>query len=110
MVEKYIPYEYITGEGGLHVFIKLKNNINTRTLLELCYKDNVLFMPGDIFYDNSNDNVEFHTKTDDNKPISHRKKSLKGYDTFRIGFGRVSDENIKKGIAIIGKNIRLLDN
>ncbi len=75
MVEKYIPYEYITGEGGLHVFIKLKNNINARTLLELCYKDNVLFMPGDIFYENSNDNVEFHTKTDDNKPISHRKKA-----------------------------------
>ncbi|NRT73379.1 PLP-dependent aminotransferase family protein [Clostridium beijerinckii] len=110
MVEKYIPYEYITGEGGLHVFIKLKNNINARILLELCYKDNVLFMPGDIFYENSNDNIEFHTKTDDNKPITHRKKSLKGYDTFRIGFGRVSDEDIKKGIEIIGKNIRLLDN
>ena len=52
MVEKYIPYEYITGEGGLHIFIKLKDNINARELLNLCYKDNVLFMPGDIFYEN----------------------------------------------------------
>ncbi len=24
--KKYIPAEYITGEGGLHIFIKLKNN------------------------------------------------------------------------------------
>jgi len=110
MVEKYIPYEYITGEGGLHVFIKLKNNINARTLLELCYKDNVLFMPGDIFYENSNDNVKFHTEIDDDEHINYSKKGLKGYDTFRIGFGRVSDEDIKKGIEIIGKNIKLLDN
>ncbi|MGL4663986.1 MAG: PLP-dependent aminotransferase family protein [Clostridium butyricum] len=82
MIEKYIPYEYLTGEGGLHVFIKLKENINTRELLDLCYKDGVTFMPGDIFYSN---------------------KDCK--NTFRIGFGRVSDEDIEKGIKIIGKNI-----
>ena len=52
MVQKYIPFEYVTGEGGLHIFIKLKNNLNARKLLELCYRDNVLFMPGDIFYEN----------------------------------------------------------
>ena len=86
MIEKYIPYEYITGEGGLHIFIKLKDNLNARQLLELCYKDNVIFMAGDIFYENN----------------------FKGKDTFRIGFGRVSDENIKKGIEIIGKNINTL--
>ena len=85
MVEKYIPYEYITGEGGLHIFIKLKNNINARELLDLCYKDNVLFMPGDIFYENNNH-----------------------IDTFRIGFGRVSDEDIEKGVRIIGDNVKLL--
>ena len=83
MINKYIPYEYMTGEGGLHVFIKLKNDINTRELLKLCYEDGVIFMPGDIFFS-------------DNK---------KGFNTFRIGFGRVSDEEIKKGIEIIGKNI-----
>ncbi|MEG0306501.1 MAG: PLP-dependent aminotransferase family protein [Clostridium sp.] len=85
MVEKYITYEYVTGEGGLHIFIKLKNNLSARKLLDLCYEDNVLFMAGDIFYEN-------------NKQI----------DTFRIGFGRVSDEDIEKGIKIIGKNIKLL--
>ncbi|MGN0143759.1 MAG: PLP-dependent aminotransferase family protein [Clostridium sp.] len=86
MIDKYIPYEYVTGEGGLHVFIKLKNNVDARELLKLCYKDGVTFMPGDIFY---NDNQN-------------------GFDTFRIGFGRVSDDDIKKGISIIGRNVKKL--
>ena len=29
-------------------------------------------------------------------------------DTFRIGFGRVSDDDIETGIKIIGKNIKKL--
>lgn len=81
-VNKYIPYEYVTGEGGLHIFLKLKNNKSARKLLDLCYKDGVIFMPGDIFYENN-----------------------KGHDTLRIGFGRVSDEDIKNGIRIIGENL-----
>jgi DNA-binding transcriptional MocR family regulator len=104
MVEKYIPYEYITGEGGLHIFIKLKNNLNTRELLDLCYKDNVLFMPGDVFYENNG--VEIQNFNNSN--IILNDINLKGQDTFRIGFGRVSDEDIKKGIKIIGKNIQAL--
>lgn len=83
MVEKYIPYEYVTGEGGLHIFIKLKNNLDARKLLDLCYKEGVIFMPGDIFYEGD-----------------------KGKDTLRIGFGRVSDEDIEKGIKIIGEQIK----
>lgn len=103
MIEKYIPYEYITGEGGLHVFIKLKNNINARELLELCYKDNVLFMPGDIFYENSS------IEPNPNSCNITDSFNFKGKDTFRIGFGRVSDEDIIKGIKIIGHNIKLLE-
>lgn len=84
-LEKNIEYEEVVGEGGLHLFVKLKNNISARELLDMCYEDGVIFMPGDVFYlDN------------------------KGYDTFRIGFGRVSDEDIKKGMKIIGDNIRKL--
>lgn len=100
MIEKYIPYEYITGEGGLHVFIKLKNNLNSRELLELCYNDNVLFMPGDIFYENPP--IELDSSS------TNSSADFKGKDTFRIGFGRVNDEDIKNGIKIIGKNIKLL--
>ena len=86
-INKNIPYEYITGEGGLHIFLKLKNNMDARKLLELCYKDGVIFMPGDVFYADN-----------------------KGKDTLRIGFGRVKDEDIVKGIKIIGKNVRRLEN
>ena len=80
-IQKYIPYEQVTGEGGLHVFVKLKNEINARELLNLCYGHGVIFTPGDLFYDKKD-----------------------GIDTFRIGFGRVSDEDIVKGIKIIGDN------
>lgn len=84
--QKYIDYEYVTGEGGLHVFIKLKNNLDSRMLFDKCYEKGVLFMPGDIFY-----------------------AGEKGKDTLRIGFGRVSDEDIEKGIKIIGDTIKELE-
>jgi len=107
MVEKYIPYEYITGEGGLHIFIKLKNNMDARQLLDLCYKENVTFMPGDIFYEN-NDNIIQRFNNPDSEFIQDNENSYKGNDTFRIGFGKVSDDDIKKGIKIIGNNINCL--
>ena len=85
-VNKYIPNEYILGEGGLHIFIKLKN-INSRELLERCYEKGVIFMPGDIFYVNE-----------------------KGEDTLRLGFSRLSFEEIEKGIKIIGESINSFHN
>lgn len=88
-IKKYFNYEYITGEGGLHVFVKLKDNIDTRKLLSLCYEKGVLFMPGDIFYADSkyyDGNSKFCT-------------------SFRIGFGRVNDKDIQKGIKIISECI-----
>ena len=85
-VKKYIPNEYILGEGGLHIFIKL-NNINSRELLEKCYDKGVIFMPGDIFY-----------------------VDKKGKDTLRLGFSRLTFEEIKKGIKIISEEIRSFSN
>lgn len=85
-VKKYIPNEYILGEGGLHIFIKLKN-INSRKLLAKCYDKGVIFMPGDIFYVNE-----------------------KGEDTLRLGFSRLSFEEIEKGIKIIGESINSFHN
>lgn len=81
-IKKYIPHEAIMGEGGLHVFIKLRD-VNARNVLELCYKQGVLFTPGDIFY------------TD-----------CKGENTLRIGFSRVSEEEITKGLKIIGEVVK----
>lgn len=80
-VKKYIQTEYILGDGGLHIFIKLKN-IDTRKLLEKCYKKNVIFMPGDLFFTDGS-----------------------GSDTLRLGFSRLSFEDIETGIKIIGKTI-----
>ena len=80
-IKKYIKTEYILGDGGLHIFIKLKN-IDTRVLLEKCYEKNVIFMPGDLFFtDNS------------------------GFDTLILGFSRLSFEDIEIGIKIIGETI-----
>jgi DNA-binding transcriptional MocR family regulator len=81
LTEKYIPNEYILGNGGLHIFIKLKD-IDARLLLEKCYEKGVIFLPGDVFYtDNS------------------------GTDTLRLGFSRLSNKDLEKGLKIIGECI-----
>lgn len=83
-VKKYIPYEEIYGEGGLHLFIKF-TDIDTRGVLDICYKRGVVFTPGDIFY------------TD-----------FQGNNTLRLGFSRLSNEDITTGVKIIGEAIREL--
>ena len=89
-INKYIPSysledDGVLGEGGLHIFLKLKN-IDTRYLLNECSKKNVIFMPGDIFYvDNS------------------------GANTLRLGFSRLTHEEIELGIKIIGDTIKELE-
>ncbi|MEW8957148.1 PLP-dependent aminotransferase family protein [Clostridium sp.] len=83
-VKKHIPHDYILGEGGLHIFIKLEG-INGREVLKYCYEKGVVFMPGDIFYKDNN-----------------------GEDTIRIGFSRVNEEDIETGIKIIGDVVKEL--
>lgn len=80
--KKYIPCKRIWGEGGLHIFIEL-DGIDSRSLLEKCFRRNVLFTPGDIFYTDGS-----------------------GKNTLRIGFGRVDVEKIEKGMKIIGELIK----
>lgn len=82
-VKQYIPYKRLWGEGGLHIFIELEDEIDTRALLQQCYKRGVLFMPGDIF--------EPHIKRTSN---------------LRIGFARLKEEEISEGLKIIGEEIR----
>ena len=80
-VNKYIDCEYVLGDGGLHLFLKLKD-IDTRHLLERCYEKGVIFMPGDVFY------------------IDEAQKNF-----LRLGFSRLEKHEIKKGIKIIGQTI-----
>lgn len=77
--KKHIPHKYILGDGGLYIFVKL-DKINARELLERCLKRGVIFTPGDIFYTDGS-----------------------GSDTLRLGFSRVSKEDIDRGIKIIGE-------
>ncbi|MDM5250781.1 PLP-dependent aminotransferase family protein [Lysinibacillus sp. G4S2] len=81
--KQYIPFKRMTGDGGLHLFIELEEGINARILLEKCYKKGVVFYPGDVFYTNGG-----------------------GSNTFRLGFSRLQDEDIVRGIQIIGDTLK----
>ncbi|MDP4088553.1 MAG: PLP-dependent aminotransferase family protein [Bacillota bacterium] len=79
LVKTYIPNEWVYGDGGLYLFIRLKG-ICSRKLLEKCSLRGVIFTPGDIFYVDSTDLY-----------------------TLRVGFSRTTLEDIEKGIRIIGE-------
>lgn len=79
LVKELLPYEYIYGDGGLYIFVKLRG-VDARKLLNNCCQRGVIFTPGDIFYVDSKDP-----------------------NTLRLGFSRISHEEIKKGIQIIGE-------
>lgn len=83
--EEWIPMERLSGDGGLHLFVEFGPEFRTRELLEACSTQGVVFTPGDIFYTDGG-----------------------GHHTMRLGFSRVSDENIEKGIRIIGEAARKL--
>ncbi|WP_053377745.1 MocR-like pyridoxine biosynthesis transcription factor PdxR [Paenibacillus sp. FJAT-27812] len=75
----FIPLKRLSGDGGLHVFIEFDHNFDTNDLLERCRHKGVIFTPGTIFF------------TDN-----------EGHHTMRLGFSRVADEDIVKGLQIIG--------
>ncbi len=83
-INEFIPHEYIMGEGGLHIFVKLKG-VCARNVLKRCAEKGVLFTPGDIFY------------------VDKKEKS-----TLRLGFSRLSDEEIRRGIKVIGEVVKEL--
>ena len=48
--QRYIPCKKILGEGGLHIFIELEDNLDAREVLDECIRQNVIFMPGIFLY------------------------------------------------------------
>ena len=82
-IKEHIPHEKLWGEGGLHIYIDLPQTIDTRELLKRCHARGVLFMPGDIF------------RTDGAKTSG-----------LRLGFGRLSDEEILTGLKILEEEIK----
>jgi len=81
-----IPHRQIWGEGGLHIFVELQCGLNARQVLAACYRQGVLFMPGDLFYTDGG-----------------------GTNTLRLGIGRVTEEEMAKGFKIIGEVICALE-
>lgn len=79
---KYIPCRDISGDGGLYIFIKLENHLDTEELLKRCCEKGVIFMPGSIFFIDGG-----------------------GRSTMRLGFAKVEKDRIEKGFRIIGEAI-----
>lgn len=82
--DAYLPEAKLSGDGGLHIFLTFPTGVNTRRLLEACTEQGVIFTPGDRFFIQEGE----------------------GTNTLRLGFSRVTDENIEKGIRIIGQQVR----
>ncbi|WP_427179539.1 PLP-dependent aminotransferase family protein [Paenibacillus sp. TC-CSREp1] len=80
-LKQFLPMCQISGAGGLHLFVQFPPEIQTRELLVACKAKGVTFTPGDTFY----------------------LEPGQGLHTMRLGFSRVSDENIRKGIRTIGE-------
>ncbi|MFF2483059.1 PLP-dependent aminotransferase family protein [Paenibacillus sp. NPDC058071] len=85
-IKAHVPYQTLSGDGGLHLFLAFEETFHTRQLLEACKRKGVVFTPGDIFYT----------------------KEGQGGHTMRLGFSRVSDEDIEAGIRIIGETAKEL--
>lgn len=83
--KEYLPYTSLSGDGGLHLFVTFEEGFSTRELLSACRVQGVIFTAGDIFYTDGT-----------------------GQNTLRLGFSRVADRDIRKGIEIIGRTARQL--
>jgi len=81
--KEHVPYTSISGDGGLHLFVTFAQDFSVRRLLEACSEQGVIFTAGDNFFTDGG-----------------------GQNTMRLGFSRVADEDIRKGIAVIGRMAR----
>ena len=79
IADKGISYQ--KPEGGLLLWCTLADYINERELFKAAEEKGVLITPGWVFYDNS--------------------RSRKGH--IRLCFSNVADEQIKRGIALLGQ-------
>ncbi|WP_091068982.1 PLP-dependent aminotransferase family protein [Paenibacillus sp. NFR01] len=85
--KQYLPDAAVSGDGGLHLFVTFPEGFSTRELLMACKAQGVIFTLGEMFFTDGT-----------------------GQNTLRLGFSRVSDENIRKGIEIIGNAATRLRN
>lgn len=84
-MEEHFPEEaeWNRPEGGMFIWAKLPEEINTRDMFEKAVEENVAYVIGDAFF------------VEDG-----------GHNTMRLNFTHSSEENIKKGIKKLGKVIK----
>ena len=73
----------MTGDGGSHLFIELEEHMNARTLYKSVMRKALRF-PWRCFYSDG-----------------------EGANTFRLGFSRLKEEEIVRGIKIIGDTLKM---
>jgi 2-aminoadipate transaminase len=83
-IKKYFPADVVcfNPKGGMFIWVTLPERMNSRDILEEAQKRKIVFVPGDIFY------------------IDHG-----GRNTMRLNFSNSNDEEIEKGISILGEII-----
>lgn len=81
MMKKYLPegVRYSNPHGGMFIWITLPSHMSSHNLLEIAAKENVVFVPGSVFY--------LDTKTN---------------NTLRVNYSNSNFEDIEKGMKILG--------
>ena len=85
VIKREFPAEarYDLPGGGLFFWVQLPDSIDTRALLKEAVKEKVAFMPGGSFYPETRRNCEM-----------------------RLNFSNMKEDEIVKGITILGRLIR----
>lgn len=81
-MRKYLPagVEFTPTEGGMFLWAKLPNGMSSVDLYRIALERGVAICPGDPFYEKE-----------------------RNVSTFRINYSNSTDENIEKGIKILGE-------
>ncbi len=84
MIEEFPEgLEYTHPEGGLFTWVELPENLNAKTIMEDCLKENVAYVPGGSFFPNG------------------------GHENcFRLNYSNMPEERIVEGIRRLGKVLK----
>ncbi|UUZ90033.1 PLP-dependent aminotransferase family protein [Paenibacillus sp. P25] len=80
---EFLPLRRLSGDGGLHLFIEFDDRLDVTLLQQACYLQGVAITPGSVFFTDGG-----------------------GHNTMRLGFSRLEDEEILRGIRIIGETAK----
>lgn len=80
-IEKYWPenVEYTKSEGGLFTWVKLRDDLKSKEVMEDALKENVAYVPGDSFFPNGGK-----------------------YNYFRLNYSCMNEEQIEEGMKRLG--------